>query len=125
MASARFELYLNTVGRADNSVERTVVAWRLLTNNNRDLGRGAAFYPDVVSCADAVRQLQRGLVAARSAMVRSGRTTWTWRITVDGREVAASSRTYQRRVQAESACTVFLSLAAAAEIADNIRSVRS
>jgi hypothetical protein len=53
--------------------------------------------------------------------VRADRTLWIWRIELDGEEVAGASRSYQRRVQAEHACAVFLDLIGAAGISEVAR----
>src|SRR5438445_10846718 len=112
MASARFELYL-LPRRGTDAADLPApaeVTWRLLSSNNRDLGRAPRAFPDAVSCLVTVRRLQRLVDGAVALQVRAGRVTWTWRVRLEGVEVAMSSRTYQRRVQAEAACTVFLGL---------------
>jgi hypothetical protein len=126
MASARFELYLlprRGVDAADLPPPAEVT-WRLLSSNNRDLGRAGAAFPDAVSCLLTVRRLQRLVDRAVALQLRAGRVAWTWRVRLDGVEVAVSSRTYQRRVQAESACAVFLGLVPAATITDAPRLIR-
>jgi hypothetical protein len=125
VASARFELYLFRRGLdALASTPPAEVTWRLLSGNNRDLGRATSGFPDVMSCLATVRRLQLLIDRAVATPVRAGRVAWTWRARLDGVEVAVSSRTYQRRVQAESACAVFLALAHTATVTDAPRLVR-
>jgi hypothetical protein len=125
VASARFELYLSRRGiDALASAAPAEVTWRLLSGNNRDLGRAATGFADAGSCLLTVRRLQRLIDRAVAAPVRAGRVAWTWRVRLDGEDVAVSSRTYQRRVQAESACAVFLTLAHIATVTDAPRLVR-
>jgi hypothetical protein len=166
VAAARFELYALTrpgIPRARRE-SGVPVTWRLLSGNNRDLGRAAASFPDVAGCLAAIQRLRVALASpAISVSSPDGRSRWTWRIAVDpppggaqaepvfggaehpqrfprgaqaepvfgGAEHpqrlpgAVSSRVYQRRVQAESACAVFLSLAAAAPVAGVVRLVGS
>lgn len=126
MASARFELYLlprRTV--AADLPAPAEVTWRLLSSNNRDLGRSATAFPDAGSCLLTVRRLQRLVDRAVAIQLRAGRLAWTWRVRLDGVDLAVSSRTYQRRVQAESACAVFLGLVPTATVTDGPRLARS
>jgi hypothetical protein len=124
VAAARFELYARprrTPGASGTPVP-LVITWRLLSGNNRDLGRAAAPYPDAASCLAAVRDLQHSLAASVASVASpDGRARWTWRISVDARDVAVSSRQYQRRVQAEAACASFVALAAEASVTEAVR----
>jgi hypothetical protein len=126
MASARFELYL--VARPESGPDQdgghTAVTWRLLSSNNRDLGRAVTTFADVQSCHLMVRRLQRLIDEATTVQVRAGRVDWSWRVRLDGQDVAVSSRTYQRRIQAESACTVFLGLVPDATVTEAPRLTR-
>jgi len=98
--------------------------WRLLSNNNRDLGRAATIFSDVDSCAAAVERVRRLGEQAVAVSMRDGRADWTWRVHVDQVAVAVSSRHYHRRVQAEYASTVFLGLVPGAEVMNAVRFVR-
>ncbi len=49
---------------------------------------------------------------------RTGRADWAWRLRIFGVDVAASSRTYQRRLQCEAACALFVELVPEAEVID-------
>jgi hypothetical protein len=99
------------------------LTWRLLSSNNRDLGRAPARYATPVDCLAAVHRLRRSLREVGSAAIREG-LVWGWQAEHAGNPVAVSSRRYQRRVQAESACAAFLRLAAGAAVADTVRLVR-
>jgi hypothetical protein len=121
MASARFELY--HVSGPDPTLEPWVT-WRLLSSNNRDLGRAPVTFPDVPACQLMVRRLQSLVAEAATVQLRAGRVDWSWRVRLAGVDVAVSSRTYQRRIQAESACAVFLSLVPDAGIAGAPRLIR-
>jgi hypothetical protein len=114
VAAARFEIYVvsrRTAGGIEPADEGAT--WRLLSNNNRDLGRAGKIFPDIDSCVAAVDRL-RG----------DGRADRTWRVQVDQVPVAVSSRRYHRRIQAEYACGVFLGLAPGAEVMNAVRFVR-
>jgi hypothetical protein len=126
VATARFTIYVapsrDRPGRPLVRGERVVadarVGWRMLAANNREVARSASTYGDVASCIEAVRDL-RGRVSAGLAIAsRSGRADWSWRIRIDGVDRAASSRTYQRRLQCEAACALFVELVPCADVLD-------
>jgi hypothetical protein len=128
VAAARFELYaLARTGTARARWQQDApVTWRLLSGNNRDLGRAAESFPDAATCLAAIERLRTALASpAVSVSSPDGRSRWTWRIAVETVDSAVSSRVYQRRVQAEAACAVFLGLAADAPVAGVVRLVGS
>ena len=93
-----------------------MVTWRLLATNNRDLGRGSEAYPGKEACWDAVRRLQRGAPDLAAVLVRTGPSSWSWRIQAGRGTVAVASRHYQRRIQATQAAAVALELIPTAEL---------
>jgi hypothetical protein len=123
MASARFEIYFVRRRTEDEAVPAGAT-WRLLSNNNRDLGRAITVFPSIDSCAAAVELLRRAVAQVVAISSRDGRANWTWQLQLDRVPIAVSSRTYQRRVQAEYACTVFRGLAGTAEVINAVRFVR-
>jgi hypothetical protein len=125
VAAARFELYaLAGPGSRPRRPSDAPVTWRLLSGNNRDLGRAAGSFPDVDACVAAVHRLRAALSTSTVSVTSpDGRSRWTWRVAVDAVEVAVSSRMYQRRVQAEAAYAVFLTLAADAPVTEAVRLV--
>ncbi len=124
MSAARFEIYLVRHHTAANLESTDGATWRLLSNNNRDLGRAASIFEDVDSCLVAVGHLRRNVGSSTPVSLRAGRADWTWRVQVDQLPVAVSSRRYQRRVQAEYACGVFLGLITEAVILNTARLVQ-
>jgi hypothetical protein len=125
VAAARFEIYVVS-RRSAAGIEPVAegATWRLLSNNNRDLGRAATIFSDVDLCAAAVERLRRFGDQAVATSMRDGRADWTWRVQVDQIAVAVSSRRYHRRVQAEYASAVFLGLVPGAEVMNAVRFVR-
>ena len=123
MAAARFELDTparDTVPRARAATGP--VTWRLLSGNNRDLGHAARVFADAAACLAEVDRLRLALLRATVSVSSSdGRARWIWRVAVDAVDAAVASRVYQRRVQAEAACAVFLNLAGAASVAGVVR----
>jgi hypothetical protein len=95
---------------ADFEMQDSPLSWRLLAANNRDVARSATTYPDLATCLRAVVDLQARIEDTVAVAARSGRADWSWRLRVDGQDVAVSSRTYQRRLQCEAACSLFVSL---------------
>lgn len=93
------------------------LSWRLLATNNRDLGRAPGAYPDAEACRVAIRELQAAVGRAEPVTVRSGPSSWGWRLMIGDQVVAVASRLYQRRIQAEQAAGVVLGLIPAAELA--------
>jgi uncharacterized protein YegP (UPF0339 family) len=94
------------------------LSWRLLAANNRDVARSAEHFPDLAACLDGIRTLRANITAAAAVASRSGRADWSWRLRVAGADLAVSSRTYQRRLQCEAACALFMSLVPDAVIDD-------
>ena len=115
MAAARFRILRH---RPDGSgtAGSGRVSWRLLATNNRDLGRAPTTYPDPAACRAAVLWLQRHVADLRIVIVRTGPSTWSWRIMAAQAVVALSSRDYQRRIQADQAATTALDIIPFAEL---------
>lgn len=78
------------------------VRWRLLSSNNRELGRGTGEYGDPEACRFAVRQLQlvvADLQADLQPVLRPSRTAWSWQLVRHGEVVAVSGRSFDRHVR--------------------------
>lgn len=141
MALARFTVYVAPAAgrpgrplRRDDDPARSVVGWRLLAANNRDVARSAYHYPDVDTCVEAVCALRQGLrdgtiVATRAdangraewpGVTLPGRAhaIWTWLLRLGDHAAAVSSRGYQRRLQCEAAGALFVSLVPDAAVED-------
>jgi hypothetical protein len=116
LAAARFRI-LQHRSTADDAAEVGTLSWRLLATNNRDLGRAPGGYPDTEACRVAIRELQATVGQAEPVTVRSGPSSWGWRLMIGDRVVAVASRAYQRRIQAEQAASVVLGLIPTAELA--------
>ena len=84
------------------------VAWRLLGRNNHELGRSAVVFP---TPAHLLQDLV-DLAAAADALVASvhadgAQAEWRWRLQVEGRTVAVSSRTYLRQRECHYSASMF------------------
>ena len=115
MAQARFRI-LRHRPDGTGTAGSGRVSWRLLATNNRDLGRAPTTYPDPGACRTAVLWLQRHIADLRIEIVRTGPSTWSWRIMAAATVVAQSSRDYQRRIQADQAATTAVDLIPSAEL---------
>lgn len=108
MAVARFQIY--------RSASRGNVTWRLLSANNRGIGKAAEPYPTDEECAKALVELRDLLANGRALLTRDAQL-WSWRLELGGVDLAVSCRSYQRRLQAQYAVRSFVELAAGAPIA--------
>lgn len=76
------------------------VRWRLLSGNNRELGRGAGEYDDPLACRLAVEELQVEVDDLEPA-VRRVHAAWTWHLEREGVIVASSGRRFDRLIRCE------------------------
>jgi hypothetical protein len=96
------------------------VRWRLLSGNNREVGRSlrsyadeAAARADLVSLRDEVEQLQRQIR-------RNSEKLWFWQLLRGDEPVVASSREYDRMIRCEHALRSFLIAMQSASINDSV-----
>ena len=96
-------------------------SWRLITANNRDLGRSAVSVVSYQLARRAVLQLRlvvRRLVQHSTNDPVTGR--WGWRFDLDGVPVAASGRWYERDHDARLGAAKFLTLVPEAELIEGV-----
>jgi hypothetical protein len=73
------------------------IAWRLAGANNRELGRSARVYPDLLACRESIMRLRADMSAAQSLVAMdypSG--LWRWQLDLAGATVAVSARSHRR-----------------------------
>ena len=117
----RPETTTDTTGRPEDpdrsDQPRIRVGWRLIGANNRELGRSPAAYASLRECRAAVGRLKEGVEQLRVGFQISGTTmTWTWRLELDGQEVATSGRPYQRQREAHHNVALFVAAVPLAEV---------
>ncbi|MEY9962020.1 hypothetical protein ABIA33_000041 [Streptacidiphilus sp. MAP12-16] len=96
MGHARF-LIVTRPARTD-TFEEVRMAWRLLSANNRELGRSLTDFLDEDSCREAVAWLRDNVERAASVMCTvQPSAMWGWRLDIDERPVALSARAYRRQ----------------------------
>jgi hypothetical protein len=72
-------------------------SWRLLSGNNREIGRGASAYGTELGCLSAITRIQ--VRAEYCVPLVGARPTgqWWWQLELDGERMAVAGRAYQRQ----------------------------
>jgi hypothetical protein len=97
MGQSRFLIVTRPV-RGGTGRSETYTAWRLLSANNRELGRGLTSFRDEESCRQAVLRLRENVERAVAVTCREQPTSmWRWRLELDDQPVALSARSYRRQ----------------------------
>jgi hypothetical protein len=92
------------------------VRWRLLSGNNRELGRGLAQFEDLESCRLGIKELQSLTAELEPSVQRSGSSTWTWLLSHGGQPVATAGHRYDRLIRCRQGLTHFVVQLATCEI---------
>lgn len=92
------------------------VSWRLLSGNNRNLGRAGRSYESIEDCADAISELVDRLDALQALVRPAGEHRWAWMLRDATEVVAMSGHRYDRQVRCEAARLQFISYARTAVI---------
>jgi hypothetical protein len=102
------------------------ICWRLLSPNNRQLGRSAEEFGDLTSCRRAVEGFVLRLDASEPLLTRhTGPVPWTWRVLQGNRVVAISGRSFETRRQAARTLDNFLSSAPLALITPDLMNLHA
>jgi hypothetical protein len=97
------------------------VCWRLLSPNNRQLGRSAELFDDLAACRRALEQLLLGLCDAEPLVTRhTAPVRWTWRLLLGNHVVAMSGRSFETERQATRTLDNFLASAALASVVPEV-----
>jgi hypothetical protein len=92
------------------------VRWRLLSGNNRDMGRSLDEFDDVESCRVALKQLQVDAADLVARVRRLTPSSWQWEITLDEQPIASSGHPFDRLIRCEQGMTQFVTHFATAPI---------
>ncbi|HTY72725.1 MAG TPA: hypothetical protein VMI11_09925 [Actinomycetes bacterium] len=85
------------------------VSWRLAGANNRELGRSAQVYPDLLRCVEDAVAVIAGIARTQALLALNHVTgLWVWRLDLDERPVAVAARGHQRRRECEYSLSRFL-----------------
>jgi hypothetical protein len=108
-AGMHFQLYAAISGGA--------VLWRLLSGNNRDLGRSSAGFPDSESCVDAIISMLSLLSILQPSVKPAPKNQWVWALRdSEGSVQAVSGHTYDRQIRCEQGRAQFVRMAPTASI---------
>jgi hypothetical protein len=98
-----------------NNMASPAICWRLLSPNNRQLGRSADVFDDLPTCFLAVEQFLLGLADAEPLVTRhNAPVRWIWRVLEGNHVVAMSGRSFEAERQAIRTLNNFLASAALA-----------
>jgi hypothetical protein len=101
------------------------IVWILVSPNNRPLGLGMKYHEAYVDCRESVVVLKANhtrLNPVESTVELTGQ--WTWRVELDGVDVAKSSRSYLRARECQYNLQRFLEAVPNAAIVAGARSAR-
>lgn len=107
-SALHFQLYQRGVG--------SPVRWRVLSANNRDMGRCVLDYADEAACRKGISQFLGSLDALVCGLVRAADNRWTFRLLQGDELVVTSGRGFDRRTRCELAASRFLELVPTAEM---------
>ena len=97
-SGAHFQLFA-----ANESAE---IRWRLLSGNNRDLGRGAITYPDAASCLVGIKEVLASLDDLEPSIRRHDHL-WRWALHLNDAIVVTGGHAYDRQVRCKQALDHF------------------
>jgi hypothetical protein len=93
----------------------------LVSANNRELGRCARAFENLAACQTTVIQLRERIENVRALLAMADVTgTWTWRVELDGRDVATAGRSYQRQRECHYNLGLFLAAVPVALISEGL-----
>jgi len=105
--------------------ESAPVRWRLLSGNNRELGRGTDEFEDRESCCLTIKQLQIATAALEHTVQRTSSSTWVWLVALEGQVVAASGHRYDRLIRCRQGLMHFVAQLASCEIGTGLMLTQS
>ena len=92
------------------------VRWRLLSGNNRDMGRGVEQYVDVAAAEIAIKELQANADELVAKVRRMEPSQWIFEIYWDGHPAAIAGHGFDRLVRCQQGMDQFLANFAAAPV---------
>ncbi|MBV9593888.1 MAG: hypothetical protein JO147_08875 [Actinobacteria bacterium] len=95
---------------------RSDVHWRLLSANNRDLGRGVVGYRDPESCLLSIKLIVISLDGLEMQVRRRESSEWRWTLGTDGEAIVVGAHGYDRQVRCHQAVRQFLDCASTASV---------
>ena len=83
------------------------VRWRLLSGNNREIGRGAESFADAETCRIAVKELQVSVDELEPTVRRDGHA-WIWQLRLGDRLVVSSAHGFDRLIRCNRGVAQFV-----------------
>lgn len=96
------------------------IRWRLLSGNNRDMGRGSDEFDDAESARVTLKQLQTDAGDLVPRVRRVSPSSWLWEIVLDDVPIAAAGHPFDRLIRCEQGMTQFLKNFATAPIGTGV-----
>ena len=93
------------------------VGWRLLSGNNREVGRSAGWFPDEVSCHAALTELRSEVPLLRGVVRRTPPYRWSWDALRGDHLVALAGHSFDRMIRCQQSLETFVQRLAGAEVA--------
>jgi len=111
------DVHQNFEGDADD--DGSWVAWRLTGANHRELGRSSRVFADLLHARDDAVVVHERIAEAQVHILTVPHTgTWGWRLRLDDRPVATSSRGYARHRECTYNVAAFMAAASIAELSE-------
>jgi hypothetical protein len=111
-AQAHFQLFA-----AD---DRSDIRWRLLSANNRELGRGCEAYGTAENCLLAIKHLIGQLDELVPSIRRREGNLWQWSLVIASVPIVIGGHPYDRQVRSQEAASRFLRDARDARVGERI-----
>jgi uncharacterized protein YegP (UPF0339 family) len=111
-AAAHFQLF-----SADGN---SAIRWRLLSGNNRELGRTAGSSPDAETCLLEIKNLLVRIEELTAQVRRREGNVWRWTLMEANVPVALCGRDYDRQVRCEQAVALFRLMAPGARTGETV-----
>jgi hypothetical protein len=93
-----------------------LIRWRLLSGNNRELGRGVRISASVAECLTHLAAVRDEFLEATTRIRRGPTGEWCWDVLVRGQAVASAGHGYPRLIRCQQALAMFAAAVAAAEV---------
>lgn len=101
-ANAHVQLFTRSAGLP--------IRWRLLSRNNRELGRGVEEYEGPETCMLAIKELQQSLDEVLPRIRRVNPQAWGWQLVWGDADdvIAVSGRSFDRLIRCEMGANQFV-----------------